>query len=105
MNDDIKIRRCDVNLANPTLASNFHSTYVSVIASAVRQTPDRCPPVLQVSKESLTERSLKMLVLDIDPLKRHLPIGTVEFPLSDYVRCKKNRLTVWRDLKQDSAQV
>uniref|UniRef100_A0A914W4E4 C2 domain-containing protein n=2 Tax=Plectus sambesii TaxID=2011161 RepID=A0A914W4E4_9BILA len=57
-----------------------------------------------VSKESLMERSLKMLVLDIDPLKRHLPLGTVEFPLSDYVRCKKNRLTVWRDLKYDSAQ-
>ena len=46
-----------------------------------------------------------MVVFDIDTLKRYIPLGSLQYPLKDYVRCKKQTLTIWRDLKMNSAEV
>lgn len=54
---------------------------------------------------AMNERIVKIVIIDNDQAKRHLPIGAVHFPMSDYQRCKQPRLTLWRDLKRDSQSV
>jgi hypothetical protein len=50
---------------------------------------------------------LRLIVMHVDTtMKRYDSIGIVQFPLVDYTRCKKTKLTVWRDLnRMKSAQV
>lgn len=58
-----------------------------------------------MSKDLFDERSVKLVVYDVDSLKRNIPIGSVVYNLREYTICKQRRLTTWKDLKKDDVEV
>lgn len=73
---------------------------------------------MQIAKESFEERSLKLVVMDVDPLQRspfvrhtgpptptidccrHIPIGSITYALHEYARIKQQRVLTWQDLSR-----
>uniref|UniRef100_A0A915HHF9 C2 domain-containing protein n=1 Tax=Romanomermis culicivorax TaxID=13658 RepID=A0A915HHF9_ROMCU len=57
-----------------------------------------------LSPDTFDERALKLVVYDLDSLRRTTPIGTTTFFLKEYTTSKQRRLTIWRDIRKDGNQ-
>ncbi|XP_067828440.1 synaptotagmin-15 [Heptranchias perlo] len=61
--------------------------------------------VFQVSNETLSQRTLKVLVYDIDKQKKHQLIGQVILPLNSNVLSEDGKLAMWKDLETGDLEV
>lgn len=59
--------------------------------------------VVKVSHKELSERAIKLTVYDVDRMKRHVIIGYLVYPLTNYEYDEK--IIFWRDLNRELIQV
>nr|XP_005992468.1 PREDICTED: synaptotagmin-15 [Latimeria chalumnae] len=60
--------------------------------------------IFQVSCKTLSQRTLKFSIYNVDKCKKHHLIGHVIFPLKDEFLSEDSKLVIWRDLEAENLE-